>query len=156
MPSLLVTSQSNYKILKKMGEIKYYSKIYIVKNTLSKKMKRFKGKVTGIGGGSVIDTAKLLALPNPCHAIPTTASGAAVTSHAVIWGKNKIDVKTPIPILSHAYLYYPIKLNSKTLKRTIADCFCHIIESKNSKKSNQESIFYCGLAERYFMMYLIS
>lgn len=109
--------------------------------------KKFKGKdvVVGIGGGSIIDKAKVLALPNRCIAIPTTASGAAFTSHAVVWDKEwKKDIKTPLP----EYQKYPFKIAwSKDMAiNTMSDCLAHIRDSYVSDKATKESKQLCDKA----------
>ncbi len=119
--------------------------------------KVFRGKVFALGGGSVIDYAKMLAGDNPCYVCPTTASGAAMTSHAVIWTKKeKKDIKTPRPILMSDYKTIPIVLRETTIHRTMFDCGCHIIESRYSTKATKDSLKYCDLAEFQFMKYLVS
>ena len=56
--------------------------------------------VIAIGGGSVVDTAKIICY-NRAKVTPTTFSGATETSHAVAWIQNKkIDVVTAIPKLN--------------------------------------------------------
>ena len=153
MQSLLVTSESNLKTAKKLFK---NCAIHVIRKPPSEVPDHFNGKVIGFGGGSVIDTAKLIANPNPCYAIPTTASGAAVTSHAVIWRKDKVDIRTPVPILDSIWQNITVNLNKKSLDRTKVDCFCHIIESTHSKKSNEGSRFNCHQAEAYFMQYLMN
>ena len=102
-------------------------------------------EVIAIGGGSVIDTAKIIS-KYPVIAIPTTFAGASRTSHAVYWAeKRKRNYPTPRPrtILKPEYL--------KTLPADIymyskADCICHALESLISDKATTESRFYASLA----------
>lgn len=118
--------------------------------------KRHKGPVYALGGGAVIDKAKLVALPKACYAIPTNASGASKTSHAVIWERGeKVDVTTPIP-LETEYSFLPIRLSRKNLERTFYDCLCHIIESFNSKKATISSRSYSRIALCRLVKFLIT
>ncbi len=100
-------------------------------------LKQTDNKVIGIGGGSVIDTAKILANPKKCIAIPTTFSGASQTQWAVIWGKKKLTIKTPKPILQR--YKDKIKLSKSVFQSTLFDCFSHAIESLWSKNATKES-----------------
>ncbi len=144
---LLVVSPSSYKMMKKIVDSSSY-KFLVIDKALNKVPKKYPGKVTAIGGGAVIDAAKLLAGDKPCFACPMNASGASSTSHAVIWTKTqKIDVKTPVPILNDDYKNLPIKLSDLAIQRTMFDCNCHILESKFSIKANWQSLEYCRLAE---------
>lgn len=101
--------------------------------------------IIAIGGGSVIDTAKILS-GNPIIAIPTTFSGASRTSHAVYWESGRKlnwNTEKPITIIRREYF--------ETLPREIAqysqaDCVCHILESLTSKKATPISTFYASLA----------
>lgn len=110
--------------------------------------------VIAVGGGATIDEAKIYAKKHKkrCIAIPTTAAGATGTSHAVIWGKKKIDVKTDLPytiILED----YPKHLPRRVLKETIDDCTSQIYESKKSIKRTKESLYYAKKAETYLAKY---
>jgi alcohol dehydrogenase class IV len=90
-----------------------------------------------IGGGAVIDTAKILC-SEPVLAIPTTYSGACSTSHAVYWCKNKkCNVDTPRPIIEIREEW--INLPKEVEMATKVDCLCHILESLISSKSTKES-----------------
>jgi len=102
-------------------------------------------QVIAIGGGSVIDTAKIVSR-NPVIAIPTTFSGASRTSHAVYWYKRKkfnFNTKRPITILKPKYLE---TLSEDFYQYSKADCTCHAVESLISKKATEESTFYASIA----------
>jgi len=102
------------------------------------KIKTDKDVIIGIGGGSVIDTAKVISKDKRVIAIPTTASGSAMTPYATVWEKNKkISVPTKKPIPKN--YEFPIKLPAKVLQSTIFDALSHAIESLWSKNATSES-----------------
>lgn len=153
---LLVTSQSNIEIVK---YAQYFNdfKIIVIDKALSKAPKPFKGEVWGMGGGAVIDAAKLYAGEKSCYAIPTNASGAACTSHSVLWTKTKkIDIKTPMPIISSLFKDHHFHLSKINLQRTMTDCQCHIAESSNSIKATAQSKDFCRLAKKNLMFFIKS
>ena len=134
---LIVVSPATKKYAKEF----IYDELHIVEEPPKKyilKLEDLYKDVLAIGGGSVIDTAKIL-----CNgrivAIPTTYSGASGTSHAVYWDGNEkrnIKCKEPITIVDDKY--------SKDLPKEVeaaskVDCMCHIIESLLSPKANDES-----------------
>lgn len=147
MPSkILVTSKSNLKLAKDNFPEHI---IHLVKSPPDKVPERYKGEVYALGGGAVIDTAKMMAWDKPCIAIPTTACGAASTSWAVVWKKDKkISVPTKRPILDISYKAYNIKLPRKVIESTMVDCKCHIMDSLCSPLSNDQSEQYCRLAKK--------
>ena len=149
--TLFVTSKSTEQIALNMSNRFYECEfVTVYESPKTTKLPKHKGRVIAIGGGSVIDTAKIMAGELPCYAIPTTASGAAMTSWAVIWkGNKKITVPTPRPILMEAYKYMKITLSEKASEHTRWDCICHIKDSRNSKYSTPESLAYCDIAEMY-------
>ena len=90
-----------------------------------------------IGGGAVIDTAKILCKES-IIAIPTTYAGACSTSHAVYWdGKKKCNAKTALPKMEIKKEW--INLPKEVEMASKMDCLCHILESLISPKSNHQS-----------------
>ena len=54
-------------------------------------------QVIAVGGGAVIDTAKILS-KNPIMCYPTTAAGSSSTSWSVYWdGTKKCSIKRMLP-----------------------------------------------------------
>ena len=99
-------------------------------------------KVTAIGGGAVIDTAKILAkYPIVCY--PTTASGATETSWSVYWaGKHKMSMKRHKPrevIIDSNFLNLP----KTVIRNTTCDVVSHFLDSRFSNKSTKVSEEYC-------------
>ena len=83
--SLIVCSPSTQNFLE--GEK------FIVNNPPTKNILQLQGTfndVIAVGGGAVIDTAKILS-SNPITCYPTTAAGATATSHSVYWDGTKYD-----------------------------------------------------------------
>lgn len=108
------------------------------------KLKR-EDDIVAIGGGSVIDTAKIIS-KGPVIAIPTTFSGASRTSHAVYWSNGRkldLDTEKPITITKPEYLK---TLPCGVIRYSRADCICHAVESLISKKPNHLSRFYASTA----------
>ena len=144
MPSnLFVVSESNKRFIDKLPFNNLFSEMVVVHHGVNiRKEKRWDGmNVIAIGGGSVIDTAKIISAMKPCVAIPTTASGAAMTNWAVRWlKKSKVSIKTAQPILCEFYRYLGIVLGGETMKNTYYDCRAHIADSRDSINSTIESL----------------
>lgn len=102
------------------------------------KVKSNKDIVIGVGGGSVIDTAKIISKNKRCIAIPTTAAGASMTPYATIWGKRKISIPTKRPVLKMDY-NIPKKLPYNVRQSTTFDALSHAIESFWSKNATWQS-----------------
>jgi len=109
-----------------------------LKTFTSKSTKKYlKDLVLAIGGGSVIDKAKIYAKKNKKHiiAIPTTGAGATETTHAVVWGKKKINVKTDKP--STIIPPFKIKLSKKARRDTCMDMLGHLVDYLNVCSDNE-------------------
>jgi len=89
-----------------------------------------------VGGGSEIDSAKIYAKLNnkKLYAMPTTASGASMTSHSVVWTDRKTNVKTDIPITILPPV--KIKLSKSVRKDTELDCLCHALDVMQKMSDN--------------------
>ena len=104
----------------------------------SKKSKKIADRIIiAVGGGSVIDKAKIYAkrYKKICIAIPTTGAGATETSHAVVWGKEKVNIKTDIPISISPPV--KVKLDKQTRKDTCCDILGHIVDYLNVCTDNE-------------------
>jgi len=154
--ALIIYSNStkNYaeKISKRYKNVKFL-KIFEPPTEKTLKIRSRKDVIIGIGGGSVIDTAKIIAKKRKCVAIPTTASGAAVTSYATVWGKKKISITTQKPIL-RTYKD-SIKLPFNIEKETFADALSHAIESFWSRNATKRSIEFSKKAISCLKSYLL-
>lgn len=105
---------------------------------VSKSNKKHLNKLClAIGGGSVIDEAKIYAKRNKriCIAIPTTASGASETSHSVRWGKEKINIRSDRPISVRPP--FKVKLSKKVRAQTTLDLLGHIVDYMNVCTDNE-------------------
>lgn len=104
----------------------------------SKKSKKLADKlVIAIGGGSVLDEAKIYAKKKKkiCIAIPTTGSGSSETSHAVRWGKKKTNIKTDKPIsICPPFI---INLDKETRHNSTCDILGHIVDYLNVCSDNE-------------------
>lgn len=97
--------------------------------------------VIGIGGGKVIDYAKVMVGNNRAIVIPTTAAGAAVTSHAVYWDqetKRKTNIQTKIPKVRIEPSFLET-LPKGIIQATSYDALGHALDSYWSKKATEKS-----------------
>ena len=99
--------------------------------------------VMAIGGGAVIDTAKILS-KNPIACYPTTGAGSSSTSWSVYWnGTEKCSLKRMLP---RAVLFNPefiSDLSDDMIKNTTYDIVSHCVDSLASFKSTEDSRDFC-------------
>jgi len=105
-----------------------------------------------IGGGAIIDKAKIYAKKHKKHviAIPTTGAGATETTHAVVWGKTKTNVQTDKP--STVLPPFEINLSKITRRNTCLDMIGHLVDYLNvctDKEVIEAGIFMGGLIEKH-------
>jgi len=138
--TLLVCSKSTRKFLPQ------YDRVRIVSSAPTKDILDevgIEGDVIAIGGGAVIDTAKILS-KNPIRCYPTTAAGSSSTSWSVYWdGTKKCSLKRMIPedvILKKAFVE---DLSDEVIMSTTCDVVSHCLDSMSSKKATDKSIRYC-------------
>ena len=137
---LIIHSKSTKIFAEKIAKEYDNPKIIYVSN-ITKPEPQNEKIVIGIGGGKVIDYAKVIAGENRAIAIPTTAAGASATSHAVYWNpatKRKIDIPTKLPKL-HIEPTFLENLPKKIIKPTTYDALAHTLDSYWSKKATNES-----------------
>ncbi|MDC1050734.1 iron-containing alcohol dehydrogenase [Candidatus Marinimicrobia bacterium] len=100
--------------------------------------------VIAVGGGAVIDTAKILS-KNPIICFPTTASGSSATSWSVYWDhRNKKSLKRMLPKEVNFESKFVQNLSNEVLASTTCDVISHCIDSLVSKKATTESKDYCN------------
>ena len=140
MNPLLVCSKSTRKFLPE------YDRVRIVTSAPTKDILDEVGieeDVVAIGGGAVIDTAKILS-KNPIKCYPTTAAGSSSTSWSVYWdGTKKCSLKRMLPddvILNESFIE---ELPEEIIVSTTYDVVSHCLDSMFSKKATDESINYC-------------
>lgn len=104
----------------------------------SKSTKKYGDKfIIAIGGGAVIDRAKIVAKKKGKYliAIPTTGAGATETTHAVVWGKTKKNVKTPKPLT--VLPPFKVKLGKRARIATAYDIIGHLVDYLNVCTDNE-------------------
>jgi len=146
------TKEYAYKISKKYKCVEFLEVTHPPTIDILQKS-TYADKIIGIGGGSVLDTAKILARNKRCIAMPTTASGAAVTPFATVWGKKKISIETQKPILA-IDSNMPIELSYRVKRSTISDALSHTIESFWSANATVKSKKYSKKAFHLIDKYL--
>lgn len=107
---------------------------------------KLKGKykdVIAVGGGAVIDTAKILS-STPITCYPTTAAGASATSHSVYWdGDNKLNYISHKPQNVYFKPEFIETLPQTNLLHTKYDAISHCLDvmlSKDYYKLNSDKV----------------
>tara|TARA_B100000287_G_scaffold268762_1_gene252843 strand:- start:896 stop:1657 length:762 start_codon:yes stop_codon:yes gene_type:complete len=137
---LLVCSKSTRKFLPG------YERVRIVTSAPTKDILDEVGteeNVIAVGGGAVIDTAKIIS-KNPITCYPTTAAGSSSTSWSVYWdGTKKCSLKRMLPkdvILNGLFIE---DLSAEVIMSTTCDVVSHCLDSMSSINATEESIGYC-------------
>jgi len=137
--TLLVCSESTREYLPSH----MYSRVHVVSAPPQKdilKLKNSEESVIAIGGGAVIDTAKIIS-SRPIICYPTTAAGSAVTSHSVYWdGSKKMSIKVHIPSEVHVVEEFVQSLPERVREYTFYDVLGHCLDSLWSKNRTKESV----------------
>ena len=118
------------------------SKILIVTEPPKKDILKLAGSedsVMAIGGGAVIDTAKIISR-NPIECYPTTAAGSSDTKHSVYWdGERKMNYTSHIPDKVGIDPEIIKSLPRHVIHQTRYDLISHCIDSLHSIHNTQES-----------------
>ena len=124
--------------------------LYIVVDESPKnELPRLFDNVIAVGGGAVVDTAKMLA-KKKLIVYPTTAAGAGNTSHSVVWGKKKkFNVKTIMPTKIIVKKQYFESLPAKITFDTYYDAVASCMESKYSVKQTTKSLRHANKGLKY-------
>ena len=102
--------------------------------------------VIAIGGGAVLDVAKIVS-KNPIECFPTTAAGSSDTIHSVYWdGERKMSKTCLMPKSVNVVKEYVDSLPEKVVFQTRCDLISHCLDSLWSKNKNSESEFYANKA----------
>ncbi len=150
MTALIVCSKSTLKYAKEMGD-----KVYQVTHPPDRETLDIivpADEIIAIGGGSVIDMAKIMGAQsgiNTILAYPTTASGASETSHAVYWDAGrKHTIKTPKPITLFNIKFVK-GLSISVLRNSNCDALSHAWESlvSNNRTVISDQLAKAALAE---------
>lgn len=147
--ALIVHSKSSEMNAKRLALIFYPHKVGLLKDCFPRekdlpsymklRRKYRKSQIIAIGGGGVIDIAKIIAYPRRCIAYPQTAAGSSQTSTASVWGeKKKITMYLKKPVDPGEIK--PALLRRSVREATMYDCLAHIVESLWSKRKTKESV----------------
>jgi alcohol dehydrogenase class IV len=141
--TLLVCSPSTREYLPQ------YERVHKVTSAPQKsilKLLNSEQRVVAIGGGAVIDTAKIIS-SKPITCYPTTAAGSSCTSHSVYWnGNDKLSIKGDIPCTVNVVEEYISSLPKLAKENTTYDVISHCLDSLWSINKTRESTKYAKAA----------
>jgi len=102
--------------------------------------------VTAIGGGTVIDMAKIIS-EDPVVCYPTTAAGSCSTSHSVYWeGIYKKSLKRMKPWVVYIMPDFVKDVPEKIIEYTTYDVISHCLDSMWSINRTKKSVYYAEMA----------
>ena len=137
--TLLVCSKSTIKYLNEYGTA------FVIPGPPTTEILNLKDtetSVVAVGGGAVIDTAKIISR-EPIICYPTTAAGATCTSHSVCWdGNKKTSIPGLIPKEVHVVEEFVKDLPDKIKEETTYDALSHCLDSMWSKRKTRFSMKY--------------
>lgn len=137
---LLICSKSTRKYFPEIENVKLITSALTENDVME--LKDTAENVTAVGGGAVIDAAKIIC-KNPIICYPTTAAGSSCTSHSVYWkGARKHSVKRHIPKEVHVVPEMVESLPEKTKLWTTYDVFSHCLDSSWNTSKNAQSTKY--------------
>jgi len=102
---------------------------------LAERAKKETDLIIGLGGGSVLDVAKVVAteLKKPCIAIPTTAgTGSEVTPFAALYDmekKKKLSLMVDFPTVAIVDYRFSLTMPKDLVASSGIDVLCHAIEA---------------------------
>jgi len=144
-PPTLVCSESTRKFFPDIKDV------FIVKHAPTKEfVEKFAGsrkssRIIAVGGGAVMDTAKILG--GEVEAYPTTAAGSVTSDHAVYWdGPKKCSFQCKAPKVFKIVPEYLMDLPDEVIEYTLYDTVAHALESLWSKNKTEESEKYATAA----------
>lgn len=141
--TLLVCSKSTRKYLPEFKNVYYVTGSPTIETL---KLVDSEEKVVAIGGGAVIDTAKIIC-SGPIVCYPTTAAGSSCTSHSVYWDdQNKLSIRRKMPKAVIVLEEHTNNLPNKIKEYTTYDVISHCLDSLWSNKKTKESELYAKKA----------
>lgn len=139
--TLLVCSKSTRHLFPEYGRVKLVSSaptISLLKEIDSEE------DVIAVGGGAVIDTAKIISKNPITCCYPTTAAGACSTSWAVYWdNEKKHSVKRHRPAKREIVEKFLYDVPDTIIQESKFDAIAHCLDSLVSININNYSARYC-------------